>query len=335
MEIAECVRIFEPDPGGHFIIERRAAIHEFGRRLSKRRNISDLIVIGNEICEVFRDPSSIPDSLASQIEGAIKNKNALFVRDGRDLELGVCAVAAVMRLVTSSRNVRNGWSAVDMLAASLWSALSFLPTCNAPKLESFRKQAVGAARDRTLSASSAARVRHKVPELKAFDAAKTTPEDFAAEAQWTIEELQINAAFDCEEIDVLRWRLDGVSKIFGRPLQSLSPATHAITTGVEIGALMRALPTQAHRNLVLHDLEETNSLPLPDLLVALGDDRVEIADSFEDEPLIDKAPLVFPLLSAIRSGKGLVGTALPRSLSEWGARALLERAILRIQYKDH
>ncbi len=332
MDIAKCVRIFEPDPDDAFVTERRAAIRELGNRLSRRQNISGRIATVNGVCGVFRDPSSIPDSLATQIEGAIKKKSASFARDGRDLELGVCATAAVVQLINSGKNVRNGWSAADMLAASLWSALSFLPTCNASKLESFRKLAVGAARGRTLSVSLAARVRHDVPELEAFDAAKTTPEDFASEAAQTIDELRINAAFDREEIDVLRWGLGGVSEIFGRPLHLLSPATRVITTGVEIGAFMQALPTQSHRNLALRDLEETNLLPLPELLVALGDGRVKISDSFEDEPLIDQAPLVFPLLSAIRSGKGNgLGAALPRSLSEWGARALLEHALLRVR----
>ena len=133
----------------------------------------------------------------------------------------------------------------------------------------------------------------------------------------------------------LWWVLGGVSKIFGHPLHSLSPETRAIIAGVEIGALMRALPTQSHHNLALRGIDEADPLSLPNLLAALDEDRLVIAESFKDESLIDHAPLVFPLLSAVRSGEGVaVGAGLRRSLSEWAARALLERAVLRIQYED-
>ena len=331
MDIAKCVRIFEPDPDEDFITERRAAIKELGTRLSRRRNISDLIAIGNGIYGVFRDPSSIPDTLATQIEDAIKKKNASFVRDGHDLELGVCTTAAVVQSISSSKNIGKGWSALDVLAAALWSALSFLPTCNAPKLEALRKPAVDAARARILRTSSAARTRHDVPAPEAFDGKEPNQEDFADAVQ-TIKGLQINAALDREEISVLRWVLDSVSEIFDQPLQSLSPEARAVTAGVEIGALMQAAPTQSHRNYALLDLEEKDPLSLPKLLVALGEDRVKIAASFKDEALIDEAPLVFPLLSAVLSGQAIgPGADLPRSLSEWGARALLERALLRVR----
>ena len=334
MDIAKCVRIFEPDPDDDFVTEREAAIKELGNRLSKRQNISDLVVIGNGVCEIFRDPSSISDTLATQIEDAINKKNPSFVRDGRELELSVCATAAVVQSISSSRNTRRGWSAPDILAAALWSALSFLPACRAPKLETFRKLAVDAARERILRTSSAARIRYQVLVLEAFDVEKTSLEVFASEATQRIDKLQINAAFDREEIDVLRWVLGGVSEIFDQPLRSLSPEAHAVTTGVEIGALMQAPPTQSHRNYTSCDIEEKEPLSLLKLLAALGEDRVKIAGSFEDEALINKAPFVFPLLSAIRSGEVTgPGADSPRSLSEWGARALLERAVLRIQYK--
>ena len=332
MDITQYVRIFEPDPDKDFVAERGAAIRELGNRLSRRRDVSDLMAIGNGVCGVFRDQPPISGTLATQIEGVIKKKNASFVRDDREIELGVCATAAVVHSMNSRRNVRNGWSAPDMLAAALWSALSFLPTCNAPKLETFRKMAVDAARDRILRTSSSARARHDVPVLEAFDAARTSPEVFAAEAERRIDTLRINAAFDREEIGVLRWMLGGVSEIFDRPLRSLPPEARAVTTGVEIGALMQAPPAQSHRNYALRSLEEKEPLSLPKLLAALGEDRMKIAASFKDETLIDEAPLVFPLLSAVRLGETSgPGADSPRALAEWGARALLEQALLRVQ----
>ena len=93
---------------------------------------------------------------------------------------------------------------------------------------------------------------------------------------------------------------------------------------------MRSCEPFPHNLIVIspcRGLDKADPVSLPSLLEVLGEDRLVIADSFKEESLIDDAPLVFPLLSAIRSGKGTgLAANLPRSLSEWGARALLERA---------
>ena len=335
MDISKCVRIFEPEPSDDFVTKREAAIKELRAGFLKKRNISELMVIGSGTCEIFRDSPSMPEALATHVAGVIKKHSASFVQDGRDLEICVCATAAAVQSIESSAKARNGWFVSDVLAVTLWSAISFLPSCKAPKLEEFRVLAVDVARNRILNTSLETRVRHDVPALGAYGGEKTDPESFASALTPTIDALQTNAALDREEIDLLWWVLGGASEIFGRPLQSLSPEARAVTTGVEIGALMQALPTQSHRNLALRGLEEADPLPLPKLIATLGDDRLVIAASFKDESLVDNAPLVFPLLSAIRSGEGTgPGADLPRSLSEWGARALLERAVLQTQYKE-
>ena len=190
-------------------------------------------------------------------------------------------------------------------------------------------------RDRILKTSLENRNRRDVPALEAFGGDDVSPKAFQIATTPTIDALRINAALDREEIDLLWWVLGGMSRIFDQPRQSLSPETCAIITGVEIGALMRALPTQSHHNLALRGIEGAEPLSLPNLLAALDEDRVVIADSFKDESHIDNAPLVFPLLSAVRSGEGIgPGASLPRPLAEWAARALLERAVLRIQYQS-
>ena len=191
--------------------------------------------------------------------------------------------------------------------------------------------AVDAARNRSLNAGLETRDRHDVPAFGAFGSDEIDSETFASATIPTVNALRLNAALDREEIDLLWWVLGGVSEIFSRPLQTLSQEVRAVTTGIEIGALMRALPTESHRNLVLRGIEDADPFPLPKLLEALAADRLVVADSLKDEPLIDGAPLVFPLLSAVRSGEGTGRCAdVPRRLSEWGARALLERAVLRI-----
>jgi hypothetical protein len=338
MDIAKYIQIFKLEPDDDFVTKRRSAIRSLRTRFLNNKSISKLMTIGSDVCEVFCESSAIPDTLATQVETAIKNSSPSFVRDGRDLEMGVCAAMAVVQSFNSksTKKVRDHLLASDVLAVALWSAASFLPTCNAQKLEEFRMFAVEAARNHILNASLETRARHNVPMLESSDDEEATYEEFKQATAPTVDALRINAALDREEIDLLWWVLSGRSEILEQRLLLLSPAERAVATGVEIGALMRALPTQSHRNLVLQGLDDADRVSLPSLLDELGKNRLVIAASFKDEWLIDDAPLVFPLLSAIRSGEGTrLGANLPRSLSEWGARALLERAILRIQHKDH
>ena len=170
MDIAKCVRIFEPEPDDDFVLKRVAVIRDLRARYLKTRTISKLMAIGSGVCEVFRDSPSIPDDLAAQIEVAIKKQSPSFVQDGRDLEMGVCAAAAVVQSVNSSGKAQDGFPASDVLAVALWSAVSFLPPCNAPKFEEFRELAIEAARNRILTASLKNRARHDVPAFGVFGA---------------------------------------------------------------------------------------------------------------------------------------------------------------------
>ena len=195
----------------------------------------------------------MPDTLAIQVENAIKKYSPSFVRDDRGLEMGVCAAMAVVQLFNSSsrRKARDGLTASDVLAVALWSAASFLPPCNEPKLEKFRVLAVDAARNCILNTSLETRARRDVPALGSFGGKGTTCEEFEQAIAPTVDALRINAALDREEIDLLWWVLGGTSEILGQSLLSLSPEVRVVVTGVEMGALMRALPTQSHRNLAL------------------------------------------------------------------------------------
>ena len=152
----------------------------------------------------------------------------------------------------------------------------------------------------------------------------------------TIDALRYNAALDREELDILWWVLAATSSVLEKPLASLSPVSRAIATGIELGALLRGLPGQSHRNLSVRGVDEVEELSLAGVVDALGDDRPALATSFGSEALVDDAASVFPLLNAIRAGSSaLAGAEVRRSLREWCARALLERAVLRVQYPEH
>ena len=301
-------------------------------RILRKRDVLELITIGCETCGAFNSPPSVPGSVAQIVEAEKRKNIPSFVRRGRELELSVCAAAAVMKTVSHGTGVRPwyGWGVAEVLAASLWSALSFLPACEGPKLEALRRLMVRTARDRILVASLRARKRKVVRSSEGVASDNDESEDGRSEVRKAVCVLEWNAMVDQEEIDVLRWVIAGVCASLDRRLELLSPEIRAIAAGFEIGALMRAPPAQRHRDYAVGGLTDDTCLCLSQVLEALGEYRMKMTMSFEGAP-IDSVALVFPLLSALSAGEATgPGANLSRPLSEWGARALLERSLLNI-----
>ena len=336
MDVARFVRIFEPDPSDDFVAKRTAAIRDLRTRLLRKKNDGALMSLASEVLGVFRDPPAVPQSYVAVIEASIKKQSESFVRDDRDLEMSVCAMIAVVHAIEGGGKVSEGWAAADVLAMALWSGASFLPANPEPKLEELRSQAIAAAKQRILGSSLATRNRHKVSDFGQFGGETLDAEAFTAATAGTIDALRYNAALDREELDILWWVLAATSTVLEKPLASLSPATCAIATGIELGGHLRGLPGQSHRNLSVRGVKEAEPMSLAGVVDALGDDRIALAASFGSEALVDDAASVFPLLNAIRAGSSaLAGAEVRRPLREWCARALLERAVLRVQYPEH
>ena len=333
MDVARFVRIFEPDPSDDFVAKRKTAIRQLKTLFLKRPSAGKLMSLASETFGVFQDPPVVPESQAGAIEGAIKKQSESFVRDGRDLEISVCAMIAVVHAIQGDGKVNEGWADADVLAMAVWSGASFLPANPEPKLEELRSQAMAAAKHRVLESSFDTRARRSVPEFGQFGDDALDAEAFGKATGATIDALRYNAALDREELDMLWWVLGDTSNVLEKPLASLSPETRAIVSGIELGAFLRGLPGQSHRNLCTRGVGEAEPMTLPGVLEALGDDRMTLAASFANEALVDEAASVFPLLNGIRAGSSaLAGSKVVRPLKEWCARALLERAVLRVQY---
>ena len=337
MDIAKYIRIYEPNPNDEFVAKRQAAIKNLRSRFLRKKDVASLMKLGSAASGVFRDPPTIPNSLINIVEDAIKRQSISFVGgDDRTLEMCVCTTAAVVLIIESAVNSSDGWCKADVLAVALWSGTSFLPPCKEPKLEEFRLQVIEIARIRILKSGLESRDRDNVSAFGKFEDEEFTSEAFRVATTRTVDALRHNAALDREEIDLLWWVLANTSNTFKQLLTSLSPEVRAVTTGVELGALMRRLPSQSHHNLSMRDIDEGEPIQLAKLLEALGEERFEIAATFKDELLIDDVPFVFPLLWAVRTGEcTTAGANQQRSLREWCARALLERAVLRVNYKNY
>ena len=294
------------------------------------------MTLASGVLGVFRDPPVIPDPHVAAVETAIKKRSQSFVRDDRELEMGVCATIAVVLAIEGGGKVSEGWAIADVLATAVWSGATFLQPSSGPKLETLRLETISAAQARILGSSLDTRIRHKVPDFGPFGDDAVGAEAFGKATAGTIKALRYNAALDREELDMLWWVLADTSMVLAKPLASLSAETRAIATGIELGALLRRLPSQSHRNLCVRGVSEADQMSLPSLLDALGEDRMALAASFENETLVDDAPSVFPLLNGMRAGSSaLAGAEVLRPLSEWCARALLERAVLGTRNREH
>lgn len=131
-------------------------------------------------------------------------------------------------------------------------------------------------------------------------------------------------------IEFLWGILADYSETLDRPMGELEDASRAVAAGLGGAAKLRKLPTDGHRNVVLRNIRQSGDLTLGEVVERLGGDRENLGAPFTS-PLIEKAPAVFPLLGAlVRGSSDVPGANLKRSPRDWGARALLEAAIVAV-----
>lgn len=136
---------------------------------------------------------------------------------------------------------------------------------------------------------------------------------------------------DREEIDLLWWVLSDWSNLLNRKLSSSNGVSDAIFAGIEAGLLMRRLPSESHKHLVLQRIKDDQQLTLKQLVEAIGDDARGVSAQFSENSILKASNRVFPLLSALsdqNSGRHKTSRSLP--LSDWASRALLESSILHV-----
>jgi hypothetical protein len=228
-------------------------------------------------------------------------------------------------------------SRADILAIGLWSALSFQSPRTEAKIESLRSELLDAGRDLALRSAESSRKRAAVSDY-ALKMAEHEAEGWAGfdkhfkpEFKRIVGALRSNAALDREELDVLWWVLEDWSELLNRRFSTNSTAASAIASGIEAGRLLRRLPSETHKHLVLRNVLEDATLSMTELLKALEPEAPKLAGAHAENEVLSSCPSIFPLLSRIASNQ-FRGSASKekRQLSEWAVRALLESAILRL-----
>ena len=115
MDIAKCVQIFKLEPDDDFVTKRESAIKNLRTQFLKNKPVSKLMVIGSGVCQVFRESLAMPDTLATQVEAAIKKYSSSFVRDDRDLRWACVRLWLLCYRSTTIPARRYGYGMVCLL----------------------------------------------------------------------------------------------------------------------------------------------------------------------------------------------------------------------------
>jgi hypothetical protein len=336
MDIAQHIRIFDKTPSDELVEKRTKAIGSLAKKFGKLDSVENLLQLAADLTKGVAKGGSLSEARLTEIETAIRSTSSSFVREGQDIQILACALMAVLKLLTEATATNGVWSRSDVLALGLWSGLGFQLPRTEEKLEVLRSELLNAARSLVLASTTNARKRQDVPMVTlsmpaAYEMAEvaTAVQDSAAS---TIDALRTNAALDREEIDLLWWVLSGWSKFADKSFASMSETAAVIAAGLEVGSVVRRIPGEAHKHLILRLLKQDKAVSLQELLESLISEQAKIAPFFDNNPLLVGREALFPLVTACVAGKAGGTSAGARSLqlSDWAARSLLESSILHV-----
>ena len=312
---------------------RRAAATNLAASWKKVSTVSTLISKSAAIAEALGGDGNPSPELGNEVQTAIQKKSSAFLYEERPLDVSVCAGMAMVSLLSDPPGT-TGWTSSDIYATALWSALTYQPVLNVDRRESLRREVLETAEYWCAKSAERSRERMVVPDPSdveiTIEADNSATSNVNESMAGTVEALRRNAALDREELDFLWWAQLGRSRLLNRQLSAISEPTRIVTAGIEGAKLLRRLPCEVHRELILRTLDQDPELDLADLLAAVGDDRPVLGAAFIEGSVIHH-PTVFPLLHALATGEVAgSGAAVKRRVSEWGGRALLEAGLIRI-----
>lgn len=332
---ATVIRIFNANPSDDFVEKRNAAIKELSDKLKKRCNFNEILQTADDLVAAMSAKASMPENLAAQVVAALQKQSPSFVREGENMQMLVCAFAAAHSALEGAQPSAAAYSALDLLAVALWLGLSFQPARSEARLEALRFDLLELTRGLISRSALSGRKRQPVPDFSVTlgeEELTGFSEKFNAGTLRAIDALRTNAALDREELDLLWWVLENWSTLLERDFGKADAPSAALAAGIEAGKLLRRLPAEAHKHIVLRNISRVKEFSLTDLLTAIGADRQRLVAAYPDETIITAYPHIFSLLSALATGKAKGSAAkIKRPLCDWASRALVESAILHLK----
>lgn len=305
---------------------RRAAATSLASSWGKEKTVSTIVSKAADVAHALGGDGTPSPELGKETQTLIQKKSPSFLYEERPLDVSVCAGMAIVSVLNAKPGT-TGWSIPDVYAAALWSALAYQPVLVAERRENLRRQVLTAAASWCTTAAEKSRKRLDVPDPSNVNItieASTATSNFKEAMSTTIEALRRNADLDREELDFLWWAQLNRSRLLHRQLSAIDEPTRIIAAGIEGAGLLRRLPCEVHREIVLRTLDQDPELDLEEMLAAIGNNRAKLGAAFI-EGSVASYPTVFPLLHALVTGEVRgTGAAVKRRVSEWGERALLE-----------
>ncbi|WP_295551229.1 GTPase-associated system all-helical protein GASH [uncultured Pseudacidovorax sp.] len=333
-KLAVYIRIAKPEPTDGDVESRQAAVNTLVESWKLNTDLRDLISRAGELAGALHADSLPSSRLGSEVEAAIQPHSASYVYTEYPLEVGICAAVAAGKLVQPDRDW-VGTTRIDFFAAALWSALAYQVPVKDGRRETLRRDLMEACRVRTMWAAKLARERLDVPDIDdgEDEDGSVTFREAATEA---IENLKHNAVMDREELDVMWWAQLRRSRLLAKSLDKLDEPVGLVACAIEAAQLLKALPAEVHRDLVLRTVDVDPELHHIGLLEILGADRPKLAAVYAASDIVQSYPTVFPILHSLKVGHEPEdeNSRSARPASEWAERALLESCLARLYHDD-
>lgn len=333
-DIATHLRIFQADPSDDFVEKRKKSIKELADAFKKRSTPSTILELAEALLGCVQPPHVLSHTVGQQVEKAIQKNSAAFVADGADLELAVCALLAAKHAVSSLKEPGTEPEVKDLLAASLWSGLSFQQSLTEPKLEVLRTQLIVACRDVLDARAVRARQRQQIAELRRpaeADPALALASVVTA-ANDVIRTLRFNAEMDREELNLLWWVLADWSELLDTKFSARTDVAAALAAGLEAAKHLTRLPAEAHFHLAIRNAGGSDELSLKQVIDAIGSDRDRLVVSLR--PVATQllaVPNVLPVSAALVGHQATTAdTDTTRPTREWVRRAVFEGVITKL-----
>lgn len=331
--IAVHMRITSVSVSDDDVNSRRAAATSLAAAWGKETTVLKLLAKAVDAAEALSGDGKPSSALGEEVQKAIQKKSASYLYEERPLDVSVCAGVAMISVLSSVPGV-TGYLIADVYAAALWLALGYQPVLEADRREKLRHEVLEAAIKRSTTSAELARSRGDVPDPSSIKIAigeNGVPTNNIAEAlAKTVDALRRNATLDREELDFLWWAQLGRSRLLNRQLSAIAEPTRIVAAGIEGARILRRLPCEVHREIVLRTIDQDPELDLSELLAAIGDDRELLGAAFIKGNVVDY-PTIFPLLHALATGElDCSGATVKRPVSEWGERALLEAGFAKL-----
>lgn len=336
-KLAEYALVFGAAVNDDWVEKRAAAVIDIVEWIAAF-SAQEAVRYASELANAMGNVEKFPGPTSSVIVEKIQKHAVSFVAKSQHDELQIKVLGSMAAIHFFEVELSDSQSAcADILAAALWSALSYQIPIEETKIEAIRRDLLVASRARALNAANAGRERMPVPAVGAVTISQDSPtgakvnQAFSKAVAPMLEALEKNAELDREELDFMWWVLGNHSDSLDLSMAELPLPTRAVASGIDAANRLKKPPGNGHRHIVLRDVRGGDPLSLAELLSSITAHREKLAAALTPPT---QAPAVFPLLYAIaNSSSDAAFSSEKRPAGDWGARALLEGSVARLAAK--